>query len=142
MISVHTSLFPLIGESMEGPYKSNHNEAGSLLEYDQRHHERSSSLHNDLDNPPPPTHLHGSHILNEPYVTLKTNVTIVSSCLGAIVLAVGHHAFLSRMNGQNVADTSQFYIKSANNLVAQVVTILIGIAATTSMIQMVSTTPT
>lgn len=58
----------------------------------------------------------------------------------AIVLMLGHHLFLSSLDGERVDNYSQFWIRNASNAFSQSVVIFIGFSAGPLMIQLVSYT--
>lgn len=63
-------------------------------------------------------------------------------CLGgALVLAVVHHCFLAYLNGRDVVNFSQFWIKNAGNLLSLLLGILLGVTAAAALAQIVSDVP-
>jgi hypothetical protein len=63
--------------------------------------------------------------------------SIVGGLVLAIALAVGHHAFLNYLDGRNVADFSQQWIKGASNGFSNGFSICLGFSAAAALNQMV-----
>ena len=76
-------------------------------------------------------------ILQPSHPKLRIGIPIVCGWIFAAAAALGHHIFLSSLDGDYVEDSSQFLVKSVNNALAHVVVILLGIALTYSLTQMV-----
>lgn len=74
-------------------------------------------------------------------MTLSTEITMIILLIVAIILAVGHHAFLSRIHGHSTGSTeNQFWIRNAGNAFAHIIVICLGTAGGIALTQAVSFT--
>jgi hypothetical protein len=68
-------------------------------------------------------------------------VHIVGGVVIAVTLAVGHHIFLKRINGRNINEISQVWIKGVNNGFSNIFSILVGLSAGAALTQIVRLLP-
>lgn len=78
------------------------------------------------------------HILRGKTGRLSTPATIAVSLVCAVVLAIVHHIVLNSINGHDVRDYSQFWIKNISNAFATSVAFFLGRATTDALSQVVS----
>lgn len=67
-----------------------------------------------------------------------TVTKIVGGLLGSLGFVVGHHLYLQQLDGREVSQYSQTWTKAANNALAHGVALLLVIAGTTALTQVVS----
>lgn len=69
--------------------------------------------------------------------TISTHAIIALNLLLAVILTVGHHLFLKYIDGDNVAKYNQFWIKNAGNAFSNCVSLSLGMAASSALVQVV-----
>lgn len=70
--------------------------------------------------------------------TLSTEIYMILVLIMALILALGHHAFLSRINGRPTGSTdNQFWIRNAGNAFAHAIVLCLGIATSIALTQAV-----
>jgi hypothetical protein len=81
----------------------------------------------------------GKVTMKQRIMTLKTEIFMILLFIMGLTLALGHHAFLSRINGRPTGSTdNQFWIRNAGNAFAHATVICLGTATSIALTQAVS----
>jgi hypothetical protein len=71
-------------------------------------------------------------------MTLSTEIFMILLLIMSLIMALGHHAFLSRINGRPTGSTdNQFWIRNAGNAFAHAIVICLGTATNIALTQAV-----